>query len=1198
MNACRLLPVFLILPALFACHHQNHTLFEKISSSQSGIVFNNKIVENDTINPIDVVNIYNGGGVGIGDFNNDGLPDIYFGGNMVSNRLYLNKGHFKFEDITEEAGVAGLGRWARGISVIDINNDGLMDIYICNTIYKDSARRKNILYVNQGIDKNGIPHFKDMAAEYGLDIHMQSTMASFFDYDNDGDLDMYLTVNEAFNGENPSTFVQRNTRSTAPSVGRLYRNDWDSSLNHPVYRDVSKEAGINFEGYGHAASICDINHDGWKDIYVSDDFLSSNLLYINNHDGTFSNRVKEYFKHTSYNSMGQDIVDINNDGLDDVIELDMNPQDNYRKKMMLASESYLTYQNFDGYGYEYQYVRNTLQWNRGPSVGENDSIGIPSFSEIGFLSGISQTDWSWSPLVNDFDNDGYRDLVITNGFPKDVSDHDFMAYREEKKGMVSKKMLLDQIPKVKLHNYAFRNNGNLTFSDHTIPWGLEQATFSTSVAYADFDNDGAIDMVINNTNDEALLYKNTCRDLDSSNTRFLQIKIKGDKKNINGLGATVHIYYDHGKQQVYENNPYRGYLASMHGIIHFGLNNISIVDSVVMQWYNGKKQTIRNVAANQILTVDMNKADSVYSIPHPLIAQDALFRGITASAGISYRHHDYDFIDFDIQHLLPHKLSEYAPALAVGDLDGNGLDDIVIGGNAVYPTHILLQQFNGKFLQKDSIPGILNHSKLSKDEGILIFDANGDGNQDIYISSGGYELSPGNAGYQDRLYINDGRGNFKLDTSALPVNHASKFCVRSFDYNQDGKPDLFVSGRVYPWNYPHPVSSFIYRNDSKNGHVKFTDVTDEVAPGLKDIGMVSDALFTDFDGDGQTDLIVLGEWMPIVFFRNSNGKFKNVTGETGMGEQSGWWNSIVAGDFRHTGRMDYIVGNLGLNSLYQATEQWPVYITAKDFDGNGKYAGIPSLFLPDREGVKKEFPVQGRDDMTRQVNSLKKRFFNYKTYANATMNDLLTPDQRKDALRLKANMLQSCYLRNEGGGKFTLIPLPIAAQVSVINGMVVDDFDGDGNLDVLINGNDYATSIGIGRYDAFNGLVLTGDGTGGFKPLSMLESGINIPGNGKALVKLTGANGHYLVSASQNRGNLILFELNKKQRIIPVNPRDLFATITFGDGKIQKQELNQGSSFLSQSGNFLNIGDLVSSVSITDVKGRVRNIPVMNRNKK
>jgi ASPIC and UnbV/FG-GAP-like repeat len=1189
MNGVRFLSVLLILSLLLACH-QNHTLFEKISSSHSGIIFNNNIVENDTINPIDVVNIYNGGGVGIGDFNNDGLPDIYFGGNMVSNRLYLNKGHFKFEDITEEAGVAGLGRWARGISVVDINNDGLMDIYVCNTIYKDSLRRRNILYINQGIDKNGIPHFKDMAAEYGLDIHIQSTMASFFDYDNDGDLDMYLTVNEAFNGENPSTFIQRNTRSTAPSVGRLYRNEWDSSLRHPVFRDVSDKAGMNFEGYGHAATICDINNDGWKDIYVSDDFLSSNLLYINNHDGTFTNRIKDYFKHTSYNSMGQDIADMNNDGLPDVIELDMNPQDNYRKKMMLASESYLTYQNFDGYGYEYQYVRNTLQWNQGPAIGENDSIGIPVFSEIGFMSGISQTDWSWSPLVTDFDNDGYRDLVITNGFPRDVSDHDFMAYREEKKGIVNKKTLLDQIPKIKLHNYAFRNKGNLTFSDETSAWGFEQPTFSTSIAYADFDNDGAVDMVINNTDDEALLYRNTSRDKDSSNTHFLQIKFKGDERNINGLGATVHIYYDHGKQQLYENNPYRGYLASMQELAHFGLKNITVVDSVVVKWYNGKQQTIANVNANQVLSVDMANANTPYSLQQPATEPDALFKTVTRSAGITYRHHDYDFIDFDIQHLLPHKLSEYAPALAAGDLDGNGLDDIVIGGNAVYPTHILLQQADGKFLQKDSIPGTLNHSRVSKDEGILIFDANGDGKPDIYISSGGYELSPGNTGYQDRLYINDGKGNFKMDTSALPVNHNSKFCVRTIDYNNDGKPDLFVSGRVDPWNYPRPVSSFIFRNDSEKGHTKFTDVTDEVAPGLKDIGMVCDALFTDFDDDGQTDLIVVGEWMPVTFFKNINGKFKNVTVTTGMGEQTGWWNSITEGDFRHTGRMDYIVGNLGLNSLYQANNQWPVYITAKDFDGNGKYAGVISLFLPDQKGVKKEFPAQGRDDMTRQLNSMKKRFFNYKTYATATMDELLTPEQRKGALRMKANMLQSCYLRNDGGGKFTVIPLPIAAQVSIINGMVVDDFDGDGNLDVFINGNDYSTSIGIGRYDAFNGLLLKGDGAGGFKPMSMLQSGIDIPGNGKALVKLTGAGGKYLVAASQNRGNLILFEMNKKQRSVQVSPGDRFAVMTFTNGKIQKQELNQGSSFLSQSASFLSVGDDVSSVSITDGRGVVKNI--------
>ena len=567
---------------------------------------------------------------------------------------------------------------------------------------------------------------------------------------------------------------------------------------------------------------------------------------------------------------------------------------------------------------------------------------------------------------------------------------------------------------------------------------------------------------------------------------------------------------------------------------------------------------------------------------------------MTHASGINYRHHDYDFIDFDVQHLLPHKFSEYSPALAAGDVDGNGSDDLIIGGNPVYPTHVLLQQPNGKFIQKDSLPGSNHLSKFSKDEGLLLFDANGDGKPDLYLASGGYELSPGNAGYQDRLYINDGKGNFTKDPAALPVNTTSKFCVRAMDYNNDGKLDLFVSGRVDPWNYPRPVSSFIYRNDTQNGHVKFTDVTDEVAPGLKNIGMICDALFTDFDGDGLTDLIVVGEWMPVTFFKNVNGKFRNVTDSTGIGGQPGWWNSIAAGDFRHTGRTDYIVGNTGLNTLYQASEQYPVYITAKDFDGNGKYIEIPSLFLPDQDGVLKEFPAQGRDDIARQMPSIKKRFETFKPFATATMDEVLTPEQRSARLRLKATMLQSCYLRNDGGGKFTMIPLPREAQVSVVNGMVVDDFDGDGNLDVLLNGNDYGTEIGIGRYDALNGLLLKGDGAGGFTPLSILQSGIDISGNGRALVKLRGASGNYLVAASQNKGDLKLYELRKKTTSIPIRPDEMSALIRSRDGKIRKEEFYYGASFLSQSSRFLSVGPDMVSVTITDNKGKSRVIEMSN----
>jgi hypothetical protein len=688
------------------------------------------------------------------------------------------------------------------------------------------------------------------------------------------------------------------------------------------------------------------------------------------------------------------------------------------------------------------------------------------------------------------------------------------------------------------------------------------------------------------------LYRNTARDKDKAAAHYLQIKYKGGKQNINGLGAVAAIYYDHGKQQVYDNNPYRGYLSSMQGLTHFGLGRVSVIDSVVISWLNGKQQTLRKVKADQVLTVDITDAKNPYSLQKPDIAADALFSESTRAAGITYRDYDRDYIDFNIQPLLPHKLSEYSPALAAGDIDGNGFDDLIIGGNGDIPRHVLLQQPDGKFLKRNLLPGPGNESTNSKDEGLLLFDANGDGKPDLYIASGGYALSPGNSGYQDRLYINDGKGNFKRDSSALPMNTTSKFCVRATDFNHDGKMDLFVSGRVAPWNYPRPVSSFIFRNDSENGRVKFTDVTNEVAPELKNIGMICDALFTDFDGDGLTDLIVIGEWMPITFFKNVNGKFKNTTATSGVGELYGWWNSIAAGDFRHTGRTDYIVGNLGLNSLYRASSQEPVCITAKDFDSNGKYVAIPSLFLPDQNGVKKEFPAQGRDEIARLMPGIKKRFATYKPFAVATMDEVLTTQQREGALRLKANMLQSCFLRNDGGGKFTAIPLPKEAQISILNGMVVDDFDGDGNLDVLINGNDFGTAVGIGQYDAFNGLLLKGDGSGGFIPLTILQSGFYIPGNGKALVKLRGSAGNYLVAASQNKSDLKLYELKKKTGSIPIDPDEVSAVIRFKNGKTQKEEFYYGTSFLSQSARFLQLNPDMVSVTITDNKSGSRVITV------
>ncbi len=1183
--------LFFCTSVFFISCKQNEPVFIALPSSQTGIHFANNIVETDSVNPIDVTNIYNGGGVGIGDFNNDGLQDVYFTGNMVSNKLYLNKGKMQFEDITKESGVTGEGRWSRGVSVIDINNDGWMDMYVSVTIDKDANRRKNLLYINQGLNKKGIPIFKEMAAEYGLDDTTHSTMAAFFDYDNDGDLDMYLVVNEILPTVNPATFKPKIIDGSFPSTGRLYKNEWNKTLNHPVFTNVTKQAGLTIEGYGHGVSIADFNKDGWKDIFVTNDFNSNDLLYINNHDGTFTDKAASYFKHTSANGMGQDVIDINNDGLSDVVELDMSPEDNYRKKMMLSSSSYQSFQNSDRFNYQYQYVRNTLQVNQGPRVNLHDSIGDPVFGDAGFLAGISETDWSWCPLVADFDNDGFRDIVITNGFPKDITDHDFVAFRQNSSTIASKKYTLSQVPQVKLHKYAFHNNGNLTFTDVSKDWGLTAPTFSNGAAYADLDNDGDLDMIVNNINDEASVYENQQMQGNEKNKHYLNLKLTGDSLNINGIGTWIEIYYQ-GKQQAYEQNPYRGYLSSIQLNPHFGLGKVAVIDSMVIKWYDGKKQVFKNVATDQTIAVNKNKATENYSWIMPVFAQNTLFKEITDSLKIGYSYLQKDLVDFNIQKLLPHKLSEYGPALASGDVNGDGLDDIISSGNASYGAVILLQQRDGTFLQKPLSAQLENANNQFQDMSVTLFDADNDGDLDLYISHGGYESKPNTEAYQDRFYTNDGKGNFTLDSLALPKNFTSKSCVRAIDFDKDGDLDLFIAGRVEPWGYPKPVSSFIYRNDSKNGQIKFTDVTNEVAKDLKNIGLVCDALFTDFDNDGWPDLILAGEWMPVSFLKNDKGIFKNVTTATGISNQIGWWNSIAAGDFDNDGDMDYVVGNLGLNSFYKATEQYPVSIYAKDFDNNGSYDAFPSLYLPasQTDPTKREFPAQTRDDVIRQMVGVRSKFQNYKSYAVATMDKVFTNEQLKDALILRANNFSSSFIRNDGNGKFTLSPLPLQAQLSALNGMAVDDFDGDGNADIVLNTNDYGTDVTVGRYDALNGLLLKGNGKGDFTPQTILQSGIFIPGNGKALIKLRGKDGKYLLAAGQNRGPLKVFELKIGVNTVPILPNEVSAEITFKNGKTQRQEFYYGASFLSQSSRFLNISGNVKSVTIADNKNGKRKI--------
>ncbi|MBY0481830.1 MAG: VCBS repeat-containing protein [Chitinophagaceae bacterium] len=1178
-----------ILIFLFSCK-SNTTLFTAINSSHSGIHFNNQIIENDSVNVLDLENVYNGGGVGVGDFNNDGLQDLYFSGNLVSNKLYINKGKFEFQDVTDEAGVDGKGKWCRGVSVIDINNDGWMDIYVCATLRKDPKLREHLLYINQGADKNGVPHFKEMAAEYGLADTSHGTMAAFFDYDNDGDLDVYIANNEIVKNDFPNRFRPVLKDGSHPNTDKLFRNDWNKELNHPVFTNVSKEAGITYEGYGHAVSIADINKDGWKDIYVTNDYLSNDLLWINNHNGTFTESLSTYFKHTSANAMGNDIIDINNDGLSDVVALDMNPEDNYRKKMMLNPNSYQTYQNSDYFNYGYQYVRNTLQLNQGPRVKQNDSIGAPIFSEISFLAGVAETDWSWTPLVADFDNDGNRDLIVTNGFPKDITDHDFVAFRNSSFSVASKKQLLEQIPEVKIHNYAFKNNGNLKFTNVSTEWGLTIPSFSNGSVYVDLDNDGDLDLVVNNINDEAGIFQNNERETNKETAHFLDISFEGDSLNKNGLGAWAELYYDNGQKQFIENNPYRGYLSSVAGGAHFGLGKVKIMDSIIIRWTNGKMQKLVNVKADQMLKVSWKNAADTYTFNHDIFASNTLFKEVTDAVKIQYTQSEKDFVDFNIQKLLPHKFSEYGPALAVGDIDGNGLDDLVTGGSFSYSGQVFLQQPDGNFIQKPVIPNADINNKRWEDLGMLLFDADGDGDLDLYTVSGGYENERNTSVYQDKLFINDGKGNFLLDSFALPKNFTSKLCVRAVDYDKDGDLDLFVSGRVDPWNYPKPVSSFIFRNDSKNGKVHFTDVTEEVAKSLSNIGLVCDAVFTDFNNDGWPDLVLAGEWMPITFLKNEKGVFKNVTPASGISNQTGWWNTIAPGDFDNDGDIDYVVGNLGLNSFYRASEQMPVGIIAKDFDNNGSYDAFPYLFLPDIDGNKKAFPVQTRDDIVKQMIGMRTNFQNYKTYAVTTIDKIFTKEQMKGAQKLEANNLQSVFLRNDGNGKFTIIPLPIEAQFSVLNGMIADDFDGDGNLDLVINGNDYGTEVSVGRYDALNGLFLKGDGKGGFIAKSILQSGIFIPGNGKALVKLRNATGKTLLAASQNRGPLKIFEAKNGFKNIPVLPFDVTAHLSFSNGKKQTQELYYGASFLSQSGRFLTIEASVVSLSITDSKGNTRSV--------
>ncbi|MEZ4902436.1 MAG: VCBS repeat-containing protein [Spirosomataceae bacterium] len=840
--------LLVIIGLLTACKEK--PLFTKISVNESGIDFSNRIIENDTLNIIDFEYVYNGGGVGVADMNGDSLPDVVFSGNQVNSSLYLNTGNLQFKNTSHKSGISNLGRWCSGVSLIDINADGRMDIYLTATTKGQEALRANLLYVNQGNDKEGIPIFKEMAAEYGIADKGHSINAAFFDYDNDGDLDLYVLTNTVEN--NPNQYHQKLKDGSSPTTDRLYRCDWLVGAAHPTYTNVSKEEGIVIEGYGLGINICDFNQDGFKDIYITNDYLSDDLLYINQHDAAgqhlgFSDKAAEYLKHTSNSAMGNDVADINNDGLMDIVAVDMLPYNNQRKKQLMGPNSYQTYLNNDLFGFIHQYVRNTLQLNTGNKPHTND----PTFAEISLMANIAQTDWSWTPMLADFDHDGLRDLIITNGFPRDITDRDFAQFRDQSNSVASKDYLLGQIPVVKIPNFAFKNNGDLTFSDVAEKWGLDKPSFSNGAVYADLDRDGDLDLVMNNINDSAFVYRNNLVESQPEKAHYLRVVFKGSEKNVLGLGTKMTLFYGNGLTQIYEHSPYRGYLSTVEPIAHFGLGEYTHIDSALVTWPNGKQQILFNVLSDRLIHVSQKEAHqkSVPSVPN----SKYLFEDWNDSLNIHWTHQEPEYIDFNVQKLLPHKLSQYPPAISAADINGDGLDDFFVGGSRFHKGSFFLQNLNGKFTIADLLPGKGSLNKVQEDMGTLFFDADGDGDNDLYIASGGNERPSNDAAYQDRLYLNDGKGHFSLATDALPAIKISTSCVRAADYDRDGDLDLFVAGRVEPDKYPKAVSSYILRNDGSltlNKGVKFVNVTPQVAPNLQNIGLACDALWTDFDNDG------------------------------------------------------------------------------------------------------------------------------------------------------------------------------------------------------------------------------------------------------------------------------------------------------------------------------------------------------------
>lgn len=1187
----KLINFVLLSLVMIACQSpEKDTLFELLPSSHTGIKFSNTLTEDENLNILTYEYFYNGGGVGIGDINNDGLSDIFMGGNMTESRLYLNKGNFQFEDITKSAGIEIPNGWARGISMVDINADGYLDIYVCRAgppqagphlagPLVNASKLSNLLFINQGNNT-----FLEKAKDYGLNYSGNTTQAAFFDYDHDGDLDVYLLTN-VMERKGPNVIRPKRVDGSAISTDHLFQNN-----GNQTFTDVSKEANILIEGFGLGVSIVDVNEDGWPDVYVSNDYLSNDLLYINQQNGTFKNEIKDYFRHQSYSAMGNDAADIDNDGLVDFITVDMLPEGNERRKNMFGLMNYDRHLSELRMGYEPQFMRNTLQHNNGNRPGGNrpgvyrPGTNHPFFSEIGRFAGVQATDWSWSALLADYDNDGFRDLMITNGYPKDITNRDFVIYRmaqyqqQKQSGKTNNRPFMNALKEVEgahIPNYLFRNNGDLTFKNQSAAWGFDLPSFSNGAAYADFDNDGDLDLVINNIDKEAFVYQNHSEKL--KDRHFLRVKLNGMKENPYGFGAKVTLYYKSGKQYI-EHSPYRGFQSTVENTLHFGLGKTDKIDSVKVLWPDGKGQLLSNIRADQILNIDHKNASVLNTKPKNSVAS-ALFQESSIATGISYKHTDELYIDFKVQPLLPHLLSQNGPGIAVGDINGDGLEDFYIGGAFRYSGSFFIQDQNQKFTEEK----LTAKQKFEEDMGSLLFDCDMDGDLDLYVVSGSSEFEAGSKYYQDRLYKNNGKGNFSLDVNALPVMTTSGSSVNAADFDKDGDLDLFIGGRLSPGQYPLPAKSSILRND----HGKFTDVTTEVCPMLQIAGMVTTSLWTDFDQDGWMDLIIAGEWMPLTFLKNRNGKFVNVTASTNLANTNGWWNSLVSGDFDEDGDLDYVAGNVGLNAEDQPSADKPLTLFSNDFDGNGTIDPVMSRYVGEDL-----YPIHPRDEMTSQMNFLKKRFVYYRDYAKAQMKDIFTKDELKNAVQLRCEEMKSVLLENLGNGKFKMHPLPTTAQLGTIYGICANDYDSDGHLDLLLTGNSFAPESISGRLDGFNGLLLKGTGKGNFIPVSAEKSGFLVEGDGKGLAELTLPNGKSLILSAQNNDQLKTFSIPEAKNIYTeIKPLtlDSRAEIFYKNGKRRIHDWNYGSGYLSQSSRILRIPtDEVLRIEIHDYKGNIR----------